>query len=329
MAIVAESPEDQYVPPAVLELAKQATETAEAAIAEGLPPLAVPGNEQLTAEVAIPQINSVQSFPVPADKGQGRIALLEQQFRTLRSKYDIEVPRMSAELRQKDTTISQLQTELETATAQPTITPASVVPVTVQNPKERYGLDDSEADYDEDLLGATSKIAQTEVSQAIGPLVEELKELRAQMDRSGAQQFLVDVKAGNPNWEAVNASPEFNTWLDTTAPMTGVTYRTLYDDAASQCDSRRVLEIFGTYALGRPIAPLPRSSVESQIVPSSVGGNAFAGSPVKLNYTLSQIRALSEKSARMANGTLEEQRESAQLLAELSNAALEGRIVGQ
>ena len=80
--------------------------------------------------------------------------------------------------------------------------------------------------------------------QQVVPTVQQV----AQNQRvSAEQEFFGRLGAMIPNWEQINADPQFHQWLLTPDPMTGITRQTYIEDAQKNLDVTRVASIFQAF----------------------------------------------------------------------------------
>lgn len=191
---------------------------------------------------------------------------LQAALSTLRGKYDSEVPRLARELRETKDKI--VQTEQQLAEAKATGKPAE------------QGTGDAEVDaklaavreeYGEDLVETLTLLARRMVNEAAGPINERVENVSERQQKSDQHKFYTDLATKvEGNWQEINVSPDFHTWLAETDPMTGAERQASLKAAYEELNADRVSAIFNLYLKerGKSGKPEPtKSEIESQVAP--------------------------------------------------------------
>jgi hypothetical protein len=227
----------------------------------------------------------------------------EQRWRSLQGMYNAEVPRLSAEKRELTSRVQQLEQLLSTMGA----AGSKQAP---QTELERLVTDQDVEDYG-DSIDVMRRVFREEASS----LKQENQQLRAAMQQmqasvvpqvqqlsqrqavSSEQQFWSDLHRSVPDWQDVNASKEFQTWLLEVDPLTGNARQAYLDEAQKNLDATRVARFFDTWKglTGTPSAQNARSAeakseLEKQVAPGKgrSGGSKGGGEPK--TYSPSDIK---------------------------------------
>ena len=162
----------------------------------------------------------------------------KQKYSVLQGKYDAEVPRMAAELRQALDRISDLEK-----------------PPVVEMPEVAVLTEDEIADYGTDLIDVIERKAQEMARNTFEPMISDLRNqvtsLSQQVgvtDQRVARREQNDVFAlldsDVKDWRRVNTSQEFKDWLAQADPFSGQVRQKLMLEAFDAKDARRVKFFF-------------------------------------------------------------------------------------
>ena len=170
----------------------------------------------------------------------------KQKFDTLLGKYNAEVPRFAAEVKQwKDNAIaladrvSELETKLSSAEVQSKIDSVDV------------DLTQLESDYPD--IGAYIRKLNEAHKAEINELRKQLKsnfdnsisEVKSDITVSKQQAFDKQMESlGVPNWRQIDQMPEFGEWLNQPAEYGRFTKLVLLQDAARALDAQAVSKFF-------------------------------------------------------------------------------------
>jgi len=259
----------------------------------------------------------------------------QHKFDVLQGKYDAEVPRLIAENRdlrghsnELGQIIGTLQTEVEKlkegskSPEQPKVDTGKIA----QECLSEEELEELRATVDPEILG---KIINSAVQSQIQPLTQSMTDVQNGQARTAENRFWDRVDA-IPNWDAINKSPEFNNWLDKSAPYTGMTHRQILQKAQTDLNAAVVTEIFNDFAVskspspgvspsktGKPVAPKPHIS-------PAKGAGASSAPVQKKTWTVTQVNKfyVDVQKGKYRN----KEKERKQTEQDIWNAQKEGRI---
>jgi hypothetical protein len=77
-----------------------------------------------------------------------------------------------------------------------------------------------------------------------GTVVPQVHQLSQSYAVSNEQRFWADLQTAVPDWQEINGSQEFQSWLLEVDPLTGIPRQTYLDDAQRTMDARRVANFF-------------------------------------------------------------------------------------
>ena len=201
--------------------------------------------------------------------------------------------------------IQQLEQLLTTMQAQPAI-------VNEIAPAATVSAEDREA-YGEDLvdfIGRSAKAVMeaenanlrktvTELSDAMRSMQSTLPQVVQNQQLSADERFFSQLGNNVPDWETVNSSQDFHTWLLDIDPMTGITRQTYLSEAQRERDVSRVANIFNTWKSlvgniqtqqqGKTTARATKNELERQVAPSRSLSTAAPVSGDKQIWTSSLI----------------------------------------
>lgn len=254
--------------------------------------------------------NSVPNNAAPAPAGEQKPGAdnvpeetITQKYKTLQGMYNAEVPRLHQQNREMQQRVQQMEQLLASMTAvQP-----SAAPVTA----EKLVTDQDVADYGESL-DVMRKVTREElgaVAQRIAAIEATLRQMQTQVvpqvqavahrqQLTAEQQFWADLSAAVPNFRQVNDNPDFQSWLLSVDPLTGIARQTYLDDAQRALDAMRVANFFRTWlestgqaAVAHSTGNTPASELEKQVSP---GRSRSTGTPATANqgkvYTPADIQ---------------------------------------
>lgn len=282
------------------------------------------GPDAETQEVAKP------AEAKPADTSSTDVADdFEQRYRTLRGKYDAEVPRLHQQVRELTDKLGALQKQVtEKKTAEPT------------KPKEKVSLvtDADRAEFGEELIDVQRRVAR-EVSQEYEDRLEAqarvIEELRSQVantgSRLGEMSFAQQLNTLVPDFAQIDRDERWVAWLNEYDPMLRSPRRVQAKAAFDAGDAEAVAHYVQlwkqsiTAPTGQGRDPR-QSELEKQVAPNrsassasvkSTGRDAKVYSEREVNNVWTKIRTLNTRG---------QYDEAAKLEAEITAAYLEGRV---
>lgn len=178
----------------------------------------------------------------------------EQRFRTLRGKYDSELPALNARARAAEQQIQQLQhviASMQLAHANPA-TPATPATGAAPGAAPAGSITPEDVEtWGDDLVSAARRWARTEVNPEIEGLRRELAQLRNQANNASQQSAQNAVHAALdgtvPKWREINNDPAFLAWLDQVDPFTGRKRHLLLGEAYTGGDAYRTAAFFNAF----------------------------------------------------------------------------------
>ncbi len=292
----------------------------------GVPGLGTPGfNPQAQTEPqrAIQQATqqatpNPQSGPVTQQSGEGvgNDQTSEHRFKVLQGKYNAEVPRLHKQTQEQDRQIRALQDQLNaTQSLLATVGAQMQTPAPAQAPQDPRLVTDKEVtEFGADLIDVIRRTALETVNPKIRTLEEQFRPVAQTVQQMApmvqhtaqeSQQTSVDLAQEKfyngldnavTNWEQVNVSPEFQTWLEQVDPYAGAQRGAMLAAAYKVHDLPRVVAFFTGFMkehaavapTGQQQAPAPSGqtqqrtpqiSLESLAAPGTGVGGPTGGAP--------------------------------------------------
>jgi|GEM_PF-4150862 len=189
----------------------------------------------------------------------------EAKYKVLQGKYDKEVPRLHQEIADQKRVsesrkglITELKNKVETLTLQLDAFQSAATPVIVSDDQPAVL---NEADFDgygeemKDLIAVINRLAKAPVeanTTRTDQLETAVDDIREDLAVDKNQAYLVGLNGLVKDWRNIDALPQWKTWLGTLEPLTGATYQSLIDSAASAYDVNRTALIFGQFKAAFP-----------------------------------------------------------------------------
>ena len=192
------------------------------------------------AEVVAPV--KAQEMPVEDENS----ATFAQRWRSLQGVYNAEKHRTTV-LEQQVQQLQQLVSSMQTA------------PVTSMA-QSKFLTDQDTTDYGSDMVDVMRRAAREELKDfagAVGSLKQDLDSVRQVIpavqrlsqdsQQSASERFFGALARAVPDYEQINANPEFHKWLLTADPMTDILRQTYLVDAQRAGNVDRVANIFNSW----------------------------------------------------------------------------------
>lgn len=210
--------------------------------------------------------------PEPEPKPTASEATWEQRYRGLQGKYDAEVPRLHAQVREMNAQLQQLIADnavLKAQKAEAQSEPAKTL-ITEQD-KEAFGSD---------LLDLIDRATEQKIAgyrDTEAQLKAEIAELKGKLgnvsDRqvvSDKDRFLSQLSQQVPDWTALNTDQGFLDWLAEVDPVYGLPRQAALNNAYEAFDATRTANIFKQYkALTAPAQnQQTKPNLQSQVAPT-------------------------------------------------------------
>jgi hypothetical protein len=277
------------------------------------PPAPEPSPEPVTAA-------PVASSDVPPEPQEVPEEKWEHKYRRLQGKYDAEVPRLYAQVRELQGVLAQMQQQMQAP------------PPPAEQPKEpeKYVSDEDVANYGADFVDIQRRITLDTTRE----LRKQVEELKAQLHQQGTQvrtvSFETQLLDAIPDFKQVNIDPSWVEWLDAYDPLLRAPRRAVAQAAYAKGDVEAVKGYVDLWRKSQaPAQPAPTPAVsrqqelQRQVQPSRATASAPA-SGAKKTYTMGEADALFNRIQHLtAQGRIDEAK---RLDAEISAAYAEGRI---
>ena len=275
----------------------------------------------------IPQPTPAEPAPVEQPAPQPEEETFRQRYNVLQHKYNAEVPRLHAQLREAVANITQLTAEvqrLQQATAlQPTSVPQD------EEDTERFG---------EDLMAAIDRrataLAQQMLQSRDGEITQYIRSLEAKLENVGErvvqtdqERFYAALAQRVPQWESINGNQAWLAWLSEVDPVYGQPRQAALDAAANALDANRVAAIFNAFngLASKPIdakaKETARKQLERQIAPQPASASASSQAAGEHWTQADYERAYDPRIHRQVGPE-----KAAQMMAEADKALAEGRV---
>lgn len=224
----------------------------------------------------------------------------KHKYDVLLGKYNAEVPRLHAQVRDLTKEIDVLKGQL----AQPKPPVADLPPLKDRDdegnvlyrsvhvtdemratPAYRYMFQEYGQNYAENQFEMSVLTAQNTVK----PVQQQVEQVSVQTD---LDKFETALAGAVPDWQAINVDPEFIAWLQNAAPGTGATFYELVNDAYNSMNLQRTAEIFNLFKeLNKKPTPQPKPEIPPHLQsPPKTGG----GSQTVIDNNQGQVMRLSD-----------------------------------
>jgi len=266
---------------------------------------------------------------------------LDQKYKTLQGMYNAEIPRLHAGKRELANRVSQLEQLLSTAANKP-----EPIPVKLEEPQVLITEQDIE-DYGDsiDVMRRVSKeesnVSNSRITQLEGVIqqlqsnfngvIPRVEQLAQQQNQSTEHSFWSQLESNVPNWRDINVDPDFQNWLLSIDPLTGISRQTYLEDAQSNFDVQRVSNFFSTWGEnnGKPQAQQVKANSQSQLEKQvSPGKSKSTGIPTSTSDQTYTPADISQFYNDVKRGNYKGQgKERARIERDIFAAQRDGRIV--
>lgn len=181
----------------------------------------------------------------------------QQRYQTLKGKYEAEVPRLHADVR-------ELKARLD----------AAVVPkktVETKTPRVPLVTDKDAETYGSDLVDLIRRQAQQTAADLKDEMEADMRKLEAEnealrnqvtgvtqkQEATVSDRYISSLAALVPDWEAINSDSDFLAWLDVEDPMSGLTRQSYLDNAFKNLDAQRTARLFNAWKAEGKAPPAP------------------------------------------------------------------------
>jgi hypothetical protein len=284
-----------------------------------------PPDEQTvtTPETEAPAASTPATPPEPEPQ---RDSGWEQKYRTLQLKYDNEVPRYAAELRELRHQVQALSDELQAARAKPT--PPAEPDVTTVSEQDREAFGD-------DLVNLQERIARSvaaplerhiqELTQRLSKYETTAESVVTQQAATAEDRYFERLAVAVPDWEQVNSDPNWVDWLSGRYPGAGMSRQEQLNQARERLDLNATVEMFKAFEeLTQPRKQANQNQeLNRQVAPPK---SRAPSTPVQDQSTRiwTQAEVAAAMDPRKLRGMTPEAVE--RVMSEIDAAAAEGRI---
>ena len=185
----------------------------------------------------------------------------EARFKTLSGKYNAEVPRLHAAIKERDSKLNSLTEEVEALKAK------------LATPQEKLVKPEEVAEFGEPLVDLIRRAAREEVQGKDSEIAQPKRQLE---QLSGATTANVEVTfydrlaAAVPDWQTINDDPEFHTWLGEVDELTGAQRQDILSQAEEKRDADRVARFFKAFKkVQQDKSAESSTSLEAQVAPEA------------------------------------------------------------
>ena len=309
---------------------QQQVEDADALVAQlsGTQPVDPETGEPIVNPQPNPEPQPQNISPEPEPKPAVSEETWEQKYHTLKGKFDAEVPRLYAQVREMNGQISQLTTDLATAKAtQAQPVPASTPSLITEQDKEAFGPDLI------DLIERATEAKLAGSRQLEAQLTAEIAELKGKLGNVTERQVVSDkdryegaLSTAVPDWQALNVDQGFLNWLAEVDPVYGMPRQYALNSAYEALDANRTATIFNQYKKSLAPAPQPtsRPNLNSQVAPTR-SRTSPAPSNANLDKRVYTQQDIDSFYAEWRRGMIDEA-EAVQIEKDIHAATTEGRI---
>ena len=252
----------------------------------------------------------------------------EQKYHTLKGKFDAEVPRLYAQVRELNTQVTQLTSDLAVAKVQPAqAEPASTTSLITEQDKEAFGSDLI------DLIERATEAKMAGSRSLEAKLTAEIAELKGKLGNVTERQVVSDkdryesaLTNAVPDWQALNVDQGFLNWLAEVDPVYGMPRQYALTNAYEALDAIRTATIFNQYkkSVAPPAQSNNRADLQRQVAPTRSRTSPAPTNPNvdKRIYSQQDIDAFYTEWRR---GFIDEA-EAVQIEKDIHAATVEGRI---
>jgi hypothetical protein len=281
-------------------------ETPPASQGDSDPPANTPAPSEPAATAPAPA-----STP-PAPASQDGDDKWEARYKTLHGKYNAEVPRLHAAIKERDSKLNSLTEEVEALKA------------SLTKPKESLVKPEEVNEFGEPLVDLIRRAAREEVQSKdaeIAALKKRLESIDSNVTQNREVSFFDKLTASVPDWMAINDDPDFHAWLGESDEITGVTRQAILSEAEEKRDADRVARFFKAFKkVQENTSAAANASLDSQVAP--VATRTPESPPGKKIWTRAEI---ADFYARDRRGELNE-KDAAAIDQEIQLAIRERRV---
>tara|TARA_E500000305_G_scaffold102990_1_gene98173 strand:+ start:265 stop:1302 length:1038 start_codon:yes stop_codon:yes gene_type:complete len=175
----------------------------------------------------------------------------EQKYKTLQGMYNTDVPRLNSANRDLNSRVEQLESLLgDLNKKEEPVQETPVEKLITDDDVKEYGdsIDVMRRAAKEEVAGELARVRELEAEiEKLKGVVPQVQQVQQQQKTSSEQQFWNTLNTEVPNWNEINSSSDFQSWLLEVDPLTGMTRQVYLEDAQKKLDATRVATFFSTY----------------------------------------------------------------------------------
>lgn len=256
------------LPRAVIEAERKAEEALQRLQAARQPQQSQPDEETPPGDPQPPTPDAASATPAPAadpapaptatPPGEGDDKW-EARYKTLHGKYNAEVPRLHAALKERDSKLNSLTEEVEALKA------------AVSNPRESLIKPEEVNEFGEPLVDLIRRAARDEMAAKdaeIAALKREVESVKTSTVENKEVSFYDKLNSAVPDWMAINDDPDFHAWLGEVDDLTGAQRQEILSAAEGKRDADRVARFFKAFKkVQETKSAAATASLDSQVAP--------------------------------------------------------------
>ena len=256
------------LPRAVIEAERKAEEALQRLQAARQPQQSQPDEETPPGDPQPPTPDAASATPAPAadpapaptatPPGEGDDKW-EARYKTLHGKYNAEVPRLHAALKERDSKLNSLTEEVEALKA------------AVSNPRESLIKPEEVNEFGEPLVDLIRRAARDEMAAKdaeIAALKREVESVKTSTVENKEVSFYDKLHSQVPDWMAINDDPDFHAWLGEVDDLTGALRQEILSAAEGKRDADRVARFFKAFKkVQETKSAAATASLDSQVAP--------------------------------------------------------------
>lgn len=254
----------------------------------------------------------------------------ERRYRTIQGKYNAEVPRLTADLKDLRNQLATALTEIDRIKALKAEASQSQQPLVTDKDVEAFGSDlidviDRKA---REVAGNMVSTRMRELETENSRLKEQLTGVSERQVTNDRRTYFMELARMVPDYEALNVDQGFMDWLAEVDPLSGASRQDYLTSAWNAFDASRTAALFNTYkeTLARP-APVsqPKQQLQRQVAPGTSKASSAAPTPASAKiWTVGEIEQFYHNVRRGQFHGKDAERVSIE--AEIDQAVAEGRV---
>jgi hypothetical protein len=174
----------------------------------------------------------------------------EQKYKTLKGKYDSEIPRMAGTIDGMQRRIAQME-QIQTQAQAPAPVSEAVAPLADDS--------DDRDTYGDDFIDLVDRRVERLVEARVSKLEPQIAKVQTEVTETRLQtaqkQVYMELVAAIPDWKTINSDEKFKEWLRVPDGYTGVPRMDLLQGAFNMGSADRVIALFQGFI--RETAPPP------------------------------------------------------------------------